>query len=63
MDKVGRRPMILFGFGAVCFCLIVVATMMAVFATPVPDNPNKAALGTAVAMLYVRCLKVIRAAC
>lgn len=45
--------MILIGFGGCCLCLSVVATMIALFATPVPENPNKAALGTAVAMLYV----------
>ncbi len=53
MDRWGRRPMILIGFGGCCLCLSVVATMIALFATPVPENPNKAALGTAVAMLYV----------
>lgn len=53
MDKWGRRPLIIFGFGGVLACLVVVAAMIASFANPVPENPNKAALGTAVAFLYV----------
>jgi MFS family permease len=53
MDKWGRRPMILFGFAGCFCCLVVVAVNIAIFASPIPANPNKAAMGTVVAMLYV----------
>jgi hypothetical protein len=43
--------MILFGFGGCCLSLIIVAVMIAVFATPIPEKPNMAAMGTAVAFL------------
>lgn len=51
MDGWGRRPMIMFGLGGCTLCLVVVAAMIAAFASPVPEVPNKAALGTAVAFL------------
>ena len=34
-----------------CFCLVVVTIMLAVFTTPIPEQPNKVRMGTAVAML------------
>jgi hypothetical protein len=43
----------LFGFGGVLVCLVVEAALLASFATPVPAVPNRAALKTCVALLYV----------
>lgn len=51
MDKVGRKPLMIFGIAGCLACLIVEAALVATFASPVPDDPNKAALRAAVAAL------------
>jgi len=53
MDKVGRKPLMIFGIGGCLGCLIIEAAMVATYANPVPAEPNKAALRAAVAALYV----------
>ena len=41
------------GFGGTVACLIVEAALLASFASPVPAVPNRAALKSCVALLYV----------
>ncbi|OAP54337.1 hypothetical protein AYL99_11438 [Fonsecaea erecta] len=54
VDRVGRKPLIIYGILGACSCLIVEAAIIANFATPVPAvNPNSAALRAGVAMLYL----------
>lgn len=48
MDKVGRKPLMLFGVGGCCACLIVEAAIVATYAE---EATNKAALAAGVAML------------
>ena len=43
----------LFGFGGTLVCLVVEAALLASFASPVPAVPNRAALKSCVALLYV----------
>jgi MFS family permease len=50
MDKVGRKPLMLFGVGGCCVCLIIEAAIVATYAEAAT---NKAALAAGVAM-YVR---------
>jgi MFS family permease len=49
MDRVGRRPLMLFGVSACCVCLIIEAAMVANFAA---EGTNKAGLGVGVAAFY-----------
>lgn len=49
MDRVGRRPLMLFGLGGCCVCLIIEAAMVANFAA---EGTNKAGLGVGVAAFY-----------
>jgi hypothetical protein len=53
MDKIGRKPLMIFGIGGCLACLIVEAALVASYASPVPAEPNKAALRAAVAALCV----------
>ena len=53
IDKVGRKPLMLAGFGGTLACLIVEAALLASYASPVPVVPNRAALKSCVALLYV----------
>jgi MFS family permease len=53
VDKVGRKPLMIFSVAACCICLIVEAAMIASFASPIPANPNYAGLRTGVAALSV----------
>ena len=51
IDRLGRRPLILF---AMCACLVflcIEAGLVASFASPVPAEPNRAGIGAAVAAL------------
>ena len=41
------------GFGGILVCLIAEAALLATFASPVPAVPNRAALKSCVAILYV----------
>lgn len=52
-DRVGRRPLMVAGMGGCCACLVIEAAMVASFASPLPEHPNKAALGVGVAAFYV----------
>ena len=52
-DRVGRRPLMVAGMGGCCACLVVEAAMVASFASPLPDHPNKAGLGVGVAAFYL----------
>jgi MFS family permease len=47
MDKVGRKPLMLFGVGGCCVCLIIEAAIVATYAE---EATNKAALAAGVAM-------------
>lgn len=51
MDKIGRKPLMIFGIGGCLACLVVEAALVATYANPVPTEPNKAALRAAVAAL------------
>ena len=52
LDKVGRRPLILFGIIGCLVALCVETALTASFATPVPAvDPNLGGIGAAVAML------------
>lgn len=51
MDKIGRKPLMIFGIAGCLVCLILEAALVATYATPVPAVPNKAALRAAVAAL------------
>lgn len=53
MDKIGRKPLMVFGVGGCLACLVVEAALVATYANPVPAEPNKAALRAAVAALCV----------
>ena len=53
MDKLGRKPLMIFGIGACLACLVVEAALVATYASPVPAVPNTAALRAAVAALCV----------
>ncbi|KAF1813976.1 MFS general substrate transporter [Eremomyces bilateralis CBS 781.70] len=50
MDKLGRRPLMLFGVAGCCVCLILEAAMVASFAE---EGTNKAGLGMGVAAFYL----------
>jgi MFS family permease len=50
MDKVGRKPLMLFGVGGCCACLIVEAAIVATYAE---EATNKTALAAGVAMFYL----------
>ncbi len=50
-DKVGRKPLMIFGIGGCLVCLCVEAAMVATYASPVPEHPNKAGLSVAIAAL------------
>ncbi|KAK5044372.1 hypothetical protein LTR84_011322 [Exophiala bonariae] len=53
MDKVGRKPLMIFGIGGCLACLVVEAALVATYANPILAEPNKAALRAAVAAFYV----------
>ncbi|KAF2797496.1 MFS general substrate transporter [Melanomma pulvis-pyrius CBS 109.77] len=50
MDKVGRKPLMLFGVAGCCVCLILEAAIVATYAE---EATNKAALAAGVAMFYL----------
>ena len=50
MDRIGRRPLMLFGVGGCCICLILEAAMTAQYADA---GTNKAGLGVGVAAFYL----------
>lgn len=51
VDRVGRRPLMIFAVSACCFTLIIEAAMIASFASPIGTPANQAGLGVAVAAL------------
>ncbi|KAL6246340.1 hypothetical protein RBB50_006576 [Rhinocladiella similis] len=53
MDKIGRKPLMIFGIAGCLVCLILEAALVATYASPVPAVPNKAALRAAVAAFYM----------
>ncbi|KAJ5798544.1 uncharacterized protein N7503_007840 [Penicillium pulvis] len=53
MDRLGRRPLMI---GSVALCsvfLIIEAVIVANYASPIPENPNKAGLAMGVAAFYL----------
>lgn len=50
MDKVGRRPLMIFGVAGCCVCLIIEAAMVATYAAA---GTNKAGLAMGVAAFYL----------
>lgn len=50
MDRIGRRPLMLFGIAGCCICLCVEAAMVATYAA---EGTNKAGLGVGVAAFYI----------
>ena len=50
MDRIGRRPLMLFGISGCCVALIIEAAMVATYAEA---GTNKAGLGVGVAALYI----------
>ncbi|KAH7124478.1 general substrate transporter [Dactylonectria macrodidyma] len=53
VDAVGRKRLMLIGFVSCTIWMILETAMVAEFASPVPENPNKAGLAMAVAALYL----------
>ena len=49
MDRVGRKPLMVFGVLGACVCLIVETAIIASFASPIPAVPNVTALRIGVA--------------
>lgn len=52
MDIVGRKVLLFIGLAGCCISLIIEAAIVATYATPIPENPNTAALKMGVAALY-----------
>ncbi|KAL4889099.1 general substrate transporter [Aspergillus ambiguus] len=53
MDRLGRRPLMIFGVSACCVCLIIEAAIISIYASPIPANPNTSALAMGVAAFYI----------
>lgn len=52
LDRIGRRPLIIFGFAGCLVTLCIEAALVARYASPVPEvEPNMPAIRAAVAML------------
>ncbi|KAF9889302.1 hypothetical protein FE257_007411 [Aspergillus nanangensis] len=53
MDRVGRRPLMIFGVAACCVCLTIEAAIVSTYASPIPATPNRSALAMGVAAFYI----------
>lgn len=51
IDKVGRKPLMIFGIGGCMVFLILEAAMVASFASPVSNPPNNNGIQAAIAFL------------
>ncbi|RVX65797.1 hypothetical protein B0A52_10328 [Exophiala mesophila] len=53
IDKIGRKPLMLIGIGGCLLFLTLEAAMVASFASPVSDPPNRRGIEAAIAFLYL----------
>ncbi|KFZ05695.1 hypothetical protein V501_08116 [Pseudogymnoascus sp. VKM F-4519 (FW-2642)] len=53
MDRVGRKKLMYWSVAGCCLFLIIEAAMLANFASPIPEHPNKAGLAMGVAAFYL----------